>query len=90
MGVEVECIKACTLCCNETIEEYNAHAEAGLRSRSLTLANVLCVLLLGAHVYFAVIGKDLKLPYEFYVIMLSPYGGAALQKVVAKLGNGKK
>ena len=84
------CIKACAECCNETIEEYNAHRQADLSSRSLTLANVLCYLLFCSHVYFAIIDKELKLPYEFYVIMLSPYGGAALQKIVAKLGNGKR
>lgn len=82
------CNKSCS-CCDETIEEFNARSEANLQSRSLTLANALCVLLLGAHIYFALDGKELKLPYEFYVIMLSPYGGAALQKVVAKLTNGK-
>lgn len=87
--MESLCNKSCA-CCDETIEEFNARSEANLRSRSLTLANALCVLLLGSHVYFAVVGKELKLPYEFYVIMLSPYGGAALQKVVAKLTNGKK
>jgi hypothetical protein len=84
------CIKACAVCCNETIEEYNAHHQADLSSRSLTLANVLCYLLFCAHVYFAAIGKDLKLPYEFYAIILSPYGGAALKIAVNKWTNGKK
>lgn len=85
-----ECVNACAVCCAETIEEINARAKNVLQLQSLTLANVLCVLLLGAHVYFEVIGKELNLPYEFYIIMLSPYGGAALQKIVAKLKNGKK
>lgn len=91
------CNDQCPVCCEETIEEYNARVEAGLRNRSLTLANVMVVSVFIAQCVFGFYGKSFAVPEWLYAVLMAPYGGAALSKistyinkVADKNGNGGK
>lgn len=86
-----ECNNTCPECCVVTLEEFQAKADAKIKARSLTLSNVLVILLFTVEVYFQWVGKILNLPEYFYAIALAPYGGAAIGKIVEKLTTrGKK
>lgn len=77
-----DCVGGCPVCCYQTLEEYNARLDGQIRNRSLTLANNAAYLLLAAHIFFAYIGKVLPMPEYFYALIIVPYGGAAIKKLI--------
>ena len=75
------------MCCYLTVEEYNARTDAQLRNRSLTLANIVCIILVLAHIGFAAYGKSLPMPEYFYCIVLLPYTGVAIRHALSIVGS---
>jgi hypothetical protein len=78
---KVVCNHLCGLCCDETIEELAIKGELALRNRAFTLSAITWTVMLVAHVGFACVGKVLPIPDMAWVVMLAPFGGAALSKV---------
>lgn len=81
-----ECKKECPICCDETVEELNARAEARLRERALNLSCFVTIVLICAHIFFAYAGKVLATPDIVWAIVFAPWfgeGGFKIFQLVA-------
>lgn len=93
LRADISCNNGCPSCCNETLEEIQAFAEAGLRNRALTLSAVVAVLVIIANILFQYYGKKLDIPDIVWVIVFAPWAGSAMGKASEivfkkKFGNG--
>jgi len=66
----------------ESVEEIEAKIDGGLRNRALTLSGVSFLVVLCLHAWFAWNGKVFPMPDIVWAMILSPWLGAAAEKVV--------
>lgn len=84
-GLSLICNQGCPKCCSEDTAEIEAHTDAQIRNRALTLSGVTTLTVLVAHIWFTYLGKSLPIPDIIWAVVLGPWLGAGGSKLVGLL-----
>lgn len=79
-----KCNKECPTCCDETVAEIHARAEARKSDRALSLSSAVTLIYVFANLWSAILGdgKAIPLPDFVWVVIVAPWVGAGGSKIV--------